>query len=75
MPVARITGQGLTAIALSVALLWACFFAERSLVRDTDVKRAQALEQIRRLRRQVEQPHPARTPVLREPIQQRPALG
>ena len=58
MPIAKITGQGLSAIALSVALLWACLIGERGLVRQADVKRAQALEEIRRLRRQAE-PQPS----------------
>ena len=32
MAIAKITGQGLAAIACSVALLWACFVGERLTV-------------------------------------------
>ena len=33
MPIAKITGQGLLAIACSVALLWGCLIAERVVLR------------------------------------------
>lgn len=74
MPVAKITGQGLSAIALSVALLWACLIGERGMVRQAEVQRAQALEGIRRLRRQVE-PQPVSTPTPPGAIPAKPALG
>jgi hypothetical protein len=74
MPVVKITGQGLSAIGLSVALLWACLIGERSLVRQADIKRAQALEEIRRLRHQAE-PQPVSTPAPHETLQPKPALG
>jgi hypothetical protein len=75
MPIAKITGQGLSAIALSVALLWACLIGERGLVRQADVKRSQALEEIRRLRRQVEPPQRVSTPRPFETRPPKPALG
>jgi len=74
MPVVKITGQGLSAIALSVALLWGCLLAERGLVRQAEVKRARALEEIRRLRRQVE-PQPVSNPAPYKTLHQKPALG
>ena len=74
MPVARITGQGLSAIAVSVALLWACLIGERGLVREAEAKRSQALEQIRRLQRQMDR-QPVSTPDPRQKRPPKPAFG
>lgn len=51
MPIAKITEQGLAAIALSVALLWACFIGERLIVRHTLEQRAQVMRQLHQLQR------------------------
>jgi hypothetical protein len=51
MPIAKITGQGLAAIALSVALLWACFIGERLLVRHTLDQRAQLMRELHQMQR------------------------
>ena len=51
MPIARITGQGLAAIALSVALLWACFIGERVLVRQTLKRQAQVMRELHQMQR------------------------
>jgi hypothetical protein len=51
MPIARITGQGLAAIALSVALLWACFIGERLMVRQTLARRSQLMRELHQLQR------------------------
>ena len=51
MPIAKITGQGLVAIALSVALLWACFIAERLILDRTYAQRAQVLRDLRQMQR------------------------
>jgi hypothetical protein len=51
MPIARITGQGLAAIALSVALLWACFIGERLMVRNAVDQRAQLMRELHRMQR------------------------
>jgi len=51
MPIARITGQGLAAIALSVALLWACFIGERLTLRHAIDERAQLMRELRRMQR------------------------
>jgi hypothetical protein len=59
--VSKITGQGLSAIALSVALLWFFVIAERRLTLRTVLRQAQVIEQIRQLRRHV-QPQPAGNP-------------
>jgi hypothetical protein len=55
MPMAKITGQGLFAIALSVALLWGCLIGERIMLRHAASRRVRVLHQIERLRRA---PHP-----------------
>jgi hypothetical protein len=54
MPIARITGQGLAAIALSVALLWACFIGERLMVRDANTQCAQVMRELRQMQRNAE---------------------
>lgn len=51
MPIARITGQGLFAIAFSVALLWSCLIGERVLVHRAIAERTQVLRQIQQLQR------------------------
>ena len=51
MPVAKITGQGLLAIALSVALLWGCLIGERVLVHRASEQRIQVFHEIEQLRR------------------------
>jgi len=74
MPFVKITGQGLSAIALSVALLWACLIGERGMVRRAEVQRAQALEGIRRLRRQMK-PQPTAVPLPPIVRPAKPVLG
>jgi hypothetical protein len=49
MPIARITGQGLAAIALSVALLWACLVCERVTLRRSTARRAQVMRELRQM--------------------------
>jgi hypothetical protein len=60
MPIARITGQGLIAIAFSVALLWGCLIGERLLTSQAYSERARVMHDIRRLHRSqpVSDPHP-----------------
>jgi hypothetical protein len=50
MPVVKVTGQGLSAIALSVALLWGCWIGERvTMMRATEV-RVRALRDLDKMR-------------------------
>jgi hypothetical protein len=67
MPIARITGQGLAAIALSVALLWACLISERVTVRRAFAERALVMRDLERMQRTHLQLHhrsePVSTPV------------
>jgi hypothetical protein len=72
--IARITGQGLTSIALLVVLLWAFVIGERIIVDRANAETSEALRAMRSLqlknRRQ-----PAATPV-RPPLRrQHPELG
>jgi len=50
IPVAKITGQGLTSIAILVALLWTCVIGERVLLARTNAGAAQVGRAMRELR-------------------------
>lgn len=50
MPIAKITGQGLSAIALAVAVLWACILVEHRMVRQAGAARDDTLHELRLLR-------------------------
>ena len=52
MPIAKITGQGLMAIAFAVALLWGCVIGERRIERRATVERVRVLRDIERLQRE-----------------------
>jgi len=60
MAVIRITGQGLSAITLSVALLWGCVIGELVTVRRATEVRGRVLRDLEKMRRQS---IPASTPV------------
>ena len=49
MPIAKITGEGLTAIALSVAALWATFIGERVIVRRAAAERTLVMRELYRM--------------------------
>ena len=66
MPIVRITGQGLAAIALSVALLWACFIGERLMVRHALAQRAELMRELHQMQRD-HRAQPVSTPVHRGP--------
>jgi len=51
MPIAKITGQGLAAIALSVALLWSCLIGERLMVRHASTERTLVMRDLQRMQR------------------------
>jgi hypothetical protein len=51
MPIARITGKGLGAIALAVAILWACFIGERVIVHQAFAQRAQLMRELHQMQR------------------------
>jgi len=49
MPVVRITGQGIAAIALSVAFLWGCWIDTRITMDRSLLERARVLRELERL--------------------------
>ena len=61
MPIAKITGPGLGAMACSVALLWGCLIANGVMERRVFEQRAQVLRELQRLRNT--RPEPAPVPV------------
>ena len=50
VPVAKITGQGLTSIAILVALLWTCVIGERIILWRATAGAAQVVRAMRELR-------------------------
>ena len=62
MPIAKITGQGISAIALSVALLWGCWIATRITMDRSLTERARVMRDLERLQRK-HQPQPATNPL------------
>jgi hypothetical protein len=74
MPIAKITGQGLAAIALSVALLWACLIGERMLVSQTLAQRAQVMRELHQMQRE-HGTQPVSTPAHRSAHSARVAIG
>jgi hypothetical protein len=74
MPIARITGQGLAAISLSVALLWACFIGERLVVRQTLARRSQVMRELHQMQRD-HRTEPVSAPVPRGPHPTRVTVG
>ena len=73
MAMAKITGQGLTAIATLVCVLCACLLGERIIVRNANAEAFQAIRALRQLQMQ-KRSEPASVPV-RPPHPQRPVLG
>jgi hypothetical protein len=51
MPIAKITGQGLAAIGLSVALLWGCFVGEKLTMKRAVAQNARLMSELREMRR------------------------
>ena len=74
MPIARITGQGLAAIALCVALLWACFIGERLMVRRALAQRAQLMRELHQMQRD-HRTEPVSAPAPRGPLPTRVTVG
>ena len=70
MTIAKITTPGLTAMGLTVAVLWSCLIGERILVRNAAEEQAQVLREINLLR-QKQRSEPASTPLqqLPRPVQ------
>ncbi|MBZ5617351.1 MAG: hypothetical protein LAQ69_01270 [Acidobacteriia bacterium] len=56
MPIAKITGQGLAAIGVLVALLWGCVIGERAMVRRALAERTQVMRGMEMLQRRRSEP-------------------
>jgi hypothetical protein len=52
MPIAKITGQGLDAIAFSVCLLWCCVLVDQIRHRSAVTERARVVREVRQMQRQ-----------------------
>jgi hypothetical protein len=74
MPIIKITRQGLSAIALSVALLWGCVIGERVAARQAFSERAKVLRDISRMQRRL-RTQPASVPAPFLPHRSRVAAG
>ena len=73
MAIARITGTGLLAMALSVALLWGCLVSERLLMHQARRENARILYELRTL--QLRHLTPAAAPLAPTPHPLRPVTG
>jgi hypothetical protein len=62
MPIAKITGEGLAAIALSVGLLWSCFVGERLILNRSYAHRTQVMRDLRQMQLR-NRTQPASTPM------------
>ena len=74
MPIAKITGQGLAAIALSVALLWGFFVGERLTVKHAAALQSKVMRELRQMQRD-RSVEPASAPTPRIPHPGRVTLG
>jgi hypothetical protein len=74
MPIVKITGQGLCAIGLSVALLWGCLIGERVITRDAARERTRVVRELEQMRLE-RQALPVSVPVLRRVLRSPMALG
>lgn len=61
MPIARITGQGLAAIAVSVGILWSCILIERSAHRAAVTERARVVREVQQMQHRF-RPEPVSSP-------------
>jgi hypothetical protein len=66
MPIAKITGQGLVAIACSVGLLWTSVIVERVAQRNALTERVRVIREVRQLQQQ-QHPVPVSTPSVFSP--------
>ena len=74
VPIARITTPGLTAMAVSVILLWSCLIGERVVMNRAVREQARVLREMNSLR-QRQRSLPADAPVPQRPQPRRVAKG
>jgi len=53
VPIAKLTGSGLAAIACSVALLWGCIIGERVKRRDAFDERERVVREVKLMQRRI----------------------
>jgi hypothetical protein len=70
MAIAKLTGQGLTAIAISVGLLWGCILGERIILKNARLEAGRTMIELRLLKMRRSQP--VAVPALKIP---RPAVS
>ena len=77
MALAKITREGLVAIAILVALLWGCLLGERHLLRNSRIETYRALRDMRYLKfkRHIEPAVRPLPPAVPLPVSSRPAVG
>ena len=75
MRIAGITGQGLSAMALSVFLLWACVIGECVMRRNATAELVRSLQEIHMLRGGNAKPQPAAAPIRLRPRPLRMVAG
>lgn len=61
MPIAKITGEGLAAIACSVGILWGCILVEQVEHRAAVTERVKVVQELQHLQ-QRQRPEPVSTP-------------
>ena len=74
MPIAKITGQGLAAIAVSVAILWGCLIGQRVMLREAYAERVRVMREVRLLQRR-QQPVPVSLPAPHRMPRARTTMG
>src|SRR5208283_2835010 len=74
MPIAKITGQGLSAMGLAVALLWGCLIGERVITRDAIRERVRVVRELEQMRLE-RHASPASVPLRRRAGRSPMALG
>jgi len=74
VPIVKITGPGLSAIGLSVALLWGCLISERLITRHAVRERTRVVRELEQMRLE-RQATPVSVPVLRRVLRAPMALG
>jgi hypothetical protein len=62
MPLAKITGEGLFAIACAVLLLWVCLISEHVMLRKANAERVRVLREVEQLQRKT-RPIPVSAPL------------
>ena len=74
MPIAKITGQGLAAIACSVGLLWGSIVTERLTVRQARKEYARTMRDLHQMQQQ-RRTQPVSMPVPEQPVSRRVSVG